>query len=88
MQYYACPQCNGREFIRLEVIKTDSKGIALKVESAGIFRCGTCNARISIDPASGAIAVVQVSAKATTARPQLRSSVSTERRFEIDERKF
>lgn len=86
MQYFACPQCHGREFIRLELIRTDSKGIALKVESSGIFRCGTCNSRVNIDEATGAIDVVQVSAKQTTAQNRLRSSVTTDKL--PDERRF
>lgn len=89
MEYFACPKCKGREFLRLEVVSVDSKGIALGVESSGIFRCNGCNTRVSIEAATGVIAVVEVSAKSTQAQKPVtvRSSVSASERG-ISERKF
>ena len=84
-RYFACPKCASREFIRLEVVRIDTKGVALKVEAAGVFRCNNCNTRISIEAQTGEITIVEMSAKATTV-PRVKSSVTSEK--VIEERRF
>jgi transcription elongation factor Elf1 len=84
MSVFACPQCKGGEFIRLEVIDVNEKGRVVQTIDNGLLKCSNCGTRLQVTE-DGEIGVNQMSAQATASRPRVRSSVSAgERRIGDD----
>lgn len=61
---FACPQCKSVEWVRREVIQLDSQSRAVGARDSGVWQCGGCACRITIDE-RGAVTRVETSAKKT-----------------------